>query len=326
MYVRIRGKPVGPLDDEKVQELIRQGKISKVSEVSSDGQQWVRASEFGLFAPKDMGDDLRLVDSPAPEPTRKKAKTLPGSIPIAEIDDENVEDCVWFYSADGHSGFGPLTRREIGLLIRKGTLTPDSLLWKQGEMADTVRYTPDFAEFLIPKQDETDSPQSPGSPTSLPIPPPAPTQETSRKSKAEKKESSPVLREQLIWEAARAAPWIMFLAIIASLGVAMVSLGLLGTICFWLTGLSWVYIVISVSLALGMIALMVRPLLMLWKLQTAISRLAVEQTDERLRDVLRRYYYIFRSLVVHILVFFLLCGVSFLFFMLALRRVLAVLQ
>ncbi|MGL6195542.1 MAG: DUF4339 domain-containing protein [Thermoguttaceae bacterium] len=145
MFVRIRGKVVGPLDESKVRELVRQGKISRASEVSTDGENWSRAGEnpalSALFAPQSRD----AVQEPTSfESLLAKEKV----VPLAEQDED--ESKIWFYSVDGRVGFGPHTRSEIGTLIRQGTLSADGLVWRQGEMADTVRYTVDFAEFLNP--------------------------------------------------------------------------------------------------------------------------------------------------------------------------------
>ena len=301
MYVRIRGKSVGPLDNAKVQELVRQGKISRASEVSDDGENWVRASEYGsLFAHDGAGErgawNGNLVDSSAaPSKPRGMNDFLPASV-------KTDEPVTWFYSTDGRAGFGPHTRTEIGVLIRQGTLKPDGLVWKQGEMADTVRYTQDFAEFLIPggKPEKVTQTQSDSAENNV--------SDTIGSENASSKVSS------AIREALRAGPWIMFLAIIASIGVVGVALGLLGGFCFLWSRLTLAYNLFFGLSILGTITLMVLPLLKLWKLQNAVAKLAIEPNETKLKEVLRQYYGIVRSLVVHLLILAALLGVSFLLF------------
>ncbi len=295
MYVRIRGKSVGPLEEAKVQELVRQGKISRASEVSVDGTSWVRASEFGsLFQRGEQGAwNGNLVDesaSPRPRP-----KGMGYFLPVTP---DTQEPLIWYYSIDGRAGFGPHSRSEIGLLIRQGTLKSDGLVWKQGEMADTVRYTQDFAEFFIPKEKpKQESTTDPGK-TDVP-------------SSAEKtSDSEPSLSSPLIREAIRSGPWIMFLAIIASLGAAAIALGLLGSVCFLHSRLSPGALLFLVLASVGSIAIMIRPLLTLWKLQAAITNLAVEPNETKLQEVLHRYYLIARSLVIHLLILAALLSVS----------------
>ncbi len=295
MYVRIRGKSVGPLEEAKVQELVRQGKISRASEVSADGKTWVRASEFGaLFQRGEQGSwNGNLADGPANAPS--KPKGMGDFLPITP---EVEEPLIWYYSLDGRAGFGPHSRSEIGLLIRQGTLKPDGLVWKQGEMADTVRYTQDFAEFFNPKEKpKQESATDPGKTDASP-----PAEKTS--------DTAPPLSSPLIREAVRSGPWIMFLAIIASLGAAAISLGLLGSVFLLYSRFSPGTAFFLVLASLGSIAIMIRPLWTLWTLQTAITNLTVEPNETKLQEVLHRYYRIARTLVIHLLILAALLGVS----------------
>ena len=161
-----------------------------------------------------------------------------------------------------------------------------------------------FAEFLIPAgkaeketQAQSDSAEKNASDT------------TEQDSATAASPVSPVIREAL-----RVGPWIMFLAIIASIGVVSVALGLLGGFCFLYSRLTLGYTLFFGLSVLGTIALMVKPLLTLWKLQNAVASLALEPNEAKLKEVLRRYYGIVRSLVVHLLILAALLGVSFLLF------------
>ena len=46
LYMRIRGRVLGPYDQEKLQGLARRGQLSRMHELSTDGVSWVRASNF----------------------------------------------------------------------------------------------------------------------------------------------------------------------------------------------------------------------------------------------------------------------------------------
>ena len=51
LYVRIRGRVQGPFDTEKLRALVRRGQLSRMHEVSNDGNDWKQASEYSeLFA------------------------------------------------------------------------------------------------------------------------------------------------------------------------------------------------------------------------------------------------------------------------------------
>ena len=61
LYLRVRGRVLGPYDEEKLKSLVRRGQLSRMHEVSTDGANWVRASTYAeLF----VGAPVKLV---APE-------------------------------------------------------------------------------------------------------------------------------------------------------------------------------------------------------------------------------------------------------------------
>lgn len=83
LYLRVRGRVLGPYDQEKLQSLVRRGQLSRMHEVSTDGAHWVRASTYAeLF----VGAPVKLVapEMPvaAPPPAQEPAGDLP--IPLAE--------------------------------------------------------------------------------------------------------------------------------------------------------------------------------------------------------------------------------------------------
>ena len=58
LYLRVRGRVLGPYDQDKLQSLVRRGQLSRMHEVSTDGTHWVRASTYAeLFA----GSPVKLV-------------------------------------------------------------------------------------------------------------------------------------------------------------------------------------------------------------------------------------------------------------------------
>lgn len=310
MYVRIRGKSVGPVEEAKVQELVRQGKVSRASEVSLDGESWVRASEIpSLFT-----------SGPGEGNASASLESMLGNSKASLLPPEEQPE--WFYSTDGRSGFGPLSRSEIGNLIRTGTLNPDSLVWKQGQMADTIRYTQDFAEFLhAPK------PQSPGgnpahlsaeTAKSAPAPKnpvgevPHPTSPPERNEGGRQNVENAASRDpswKVIRQTLQLGPWVMFLAVLASVIVVSISFSLLGSLAFLSTREGSMFLkIITGTIVFVMIALMVRPLLALWKFQTGITTLATERTEEQLTEVIRRLHRLVRGFVIHIVVLVFLGG------------------
>ena len=83
LYLRVRGRVLGPYDQEKLQSLVRRGQLSRMHEVSTDGTHWVRASTYAeLF----VGAPVKLVapemQSPRRRPPSSRRAML--SIPLAD--------------------------------------------------------------------------------------------------------------------------------------------------------------------------------------------------------------------------------------------------
>jgi hypothetical protein len=50
IFVRFKGRTLGPFNAERTRELYRRGQITKLHELSSDGVSWVKADQFPLFS------------------------------------------------------------------------------------------------------------------------------------------------------------------------------------------------------------------------------------------------------------------------------------
>ena len=46
LYIRVRGRVLGPYDQEKLQSLARRGQLSRMHEISEDATNWVHASAY----------------------------------------------------------------------------------------------------------------------------------------------------------------------------------------------------------------------------------------------------------------------------------------
>ena len=68
LYLRVRGRVLGPYDQEKLQSLVRRGQLSRMHEVSTDGANWVRASTYAeLF----VGAPVKLAAPECPPQVRR---------------------------------------------------------------------------------------------------------------------------------------------------------------------------------------------------------------------------------------------------------------
>lgn len=141
LYIRIRGKVQGPLGYEKLQALARRGQFSRLHEVSEDGANWVRASNY-----PDLFSGLTVVPAnraTAPLPAKPAARADEGADTYAmtQHDDDQVgaEDSPpispreqsWYYSV-GSTQQGPVGFAMLQMLASTGQLAQDDLVWSDG--------------------------------------------------------------------------------------------------------------------------------------------------------------------------------------------------
>lgn len=161
-YIRVRGKAFGPFDENQLSEMKSKGKISRITEISTNRIDWNRAGEFDfLFTPSPSEPSIYESKPQETVPEQKK--------PLAE----------WFYSLNGTEGFGPVSVEAMVQMIQSGKLVATSYAWKQGQTASHLgtigafaghfgaltvpnRPTPVPAQPLARQQQQTGVTHSPG--------------------------------------------------------------------------------------------------------------------------------------------------------------------
>lgn len=135
VYVRFKGKTLGPLTLQKVQDLAKRGQITRMHDLSSDGMSWMKAEEFGGVFPSQrvvaathvangaaMAETLTLSDS-EPAETTSAATMRPGESP-----DSNVE----WYAHIGNENRGPMTMQAMQATFNSGKIARETLVWRAG--------------------------------------------------------------------------------------------------------------------------------------------------------------------------------------------------
>jgi hypothetical protein len=191
LYVRIRGRVMGPYDKDKLQGLARRGQLSRMHELSPDATQWVRASTYPeLFVteeapagavPQPAGDGRAgaAVDARQPAPGRR-----------------------WWYRKNGVET-GPVDQATVQQGIAAGLLNGDDLVWADGlPQWLPARYAPGLT---VPSQNAPWTQQSGG---------------TSPVGAADEKAELPI---DLCKAATSSRPWLILLAVVAFLftGIAI---------------------------------------------------------------------------------------------------------
>jgi uncharacterized RDD family membrane protein YckC len=117
-----KGKQVGPVSDEELQQLLQAGKINEATLVWSPGMpNWVPYRQAQAANPS----------APAPEPLK-----LSGGV---EIPANNLSDNpVWHYEDNGQQA-GPVTEAELHRLLQTGKIDEASMVWRSG-MPDWTPY------------------------------------------------------------------------------------------------------------------------------------------------------------------------------------------
>lgn len=127
IYVKLKGRPLGPLSNDKFMELVNRGQIASETELSIDGGvTWKLASSFkGLF---ENGEKASIE-----KPTQAQA-------------DEKPE---WYANFDG-ANRGPFRLDALRTWVTTGTLKAETPIWKEG-LADWTTAGVIFQEWFSQK-------------------------------------------------------------------------------------------------------------------------------------------------------------------------------
>lgn len=143
-FIRVRGQVLGPFDEHKLQSMATRGQFGRMHEVSPDGSDWVRASQYpdlfrGVPSPPDQnaGGDSPAYEGPATanatsgnaasgNPAAAKSATPP-----AEATDYSPPALDWLYSRDSVQ-YGPVSMSKLQALVAAGQLGPADLVWTNG--------------------------------------------------------------------------------------------------------------------------------------------------------------------------------------------------
>ncbi|MDZ4847693.1 MAG: DUF4339 domain-containing protein [Pirellulaceae bacterium] len=115
IYVRFKGRVLGPLTHEKAADLVRRGQITKQHELSPDGQAWRMAEEFTeLFSPPTRG---KIADA------QLDVQLQPATVkPIVDVDQ-------WYAHFDGGNQ-GPVNEGMMRQWVNQGKVRRDTMIWK----------------------------------------------------------------------------------------------------------------------------------------------------------------------------------------------------
>jgi len=134
LYLRVRGRVLGPYDQEKLQSLVRRGQLSRMHEVSTDGATWVRASTYAeLF----IAVPVKLVapEMQAAAPPTAQARGNDAVMPMADDTVAAPGPAAassagrrWHYEYLGGQQ-GPIDEAGLRQMLATGQLDANALVW-----------------------------------------------------------------------------------------------------------------------------------------------------------------------------------------------------
>lgn len=128
VYVRFRGRTIGPFTPDKLREMVRRGQVTRMHELSGDGLSWMKADEFGNFFPHAPGYSGAAGEMAASSTDVPPAGSdAGGTTPVAN---ENAT-AQWYAHVNGEKQ-GPVSLDQMRLYAEAKILKKDSLVWKAG--------------------------------------------------------------------------------------------------------------------------------------------------------------------------------------------------
>lgn len=133
IYVRIRGRTIGPITPDQARGMVMRGQLSRLHEVSLDGAQWQSAADFPeLFKPGTPTTDENQPqrdESEQAEPSREE--TQPPSDPIrVPRTDGDTQSTGWYYAQDNQA-IGPIDKSQLVQYLGEGALPPETQVWHE---------------------------------------------------------------------------------------------------------------------------------------------------------------------------------------------------
>ncbi len=130
MYIRVRGRVLGPYDQEKLQSLARRGQLSRMHELSTDGASWVRASNYPEFF---TGNAIEAPSEyqVAADPVSAATAAVPAMAMGSTVGTPPNQSGHWYYTSGGAQR-GPVEFANLQLLCASGQVQPDDLVWADG--------------------------------------------------------------------------------------------------------------------------------------------------------------------------------------------------
>src|SRR5438445_3624562 len=123
LYVRIRGKILGPFGLEELRSMRDRGQFRRFHEISEDRRTWASANSLGELFPSEPLAKV-VGDGAAPERA---------SVAVSSGDAKGVQDTSaandWYYVGDDGEQKGPVTKEQLLNLWGQSDLEDSNYVW-----------------------------------------------------------------------------------------------------------------------------------------------------------------------------------------------------
>ena len=136
VFIRFRGRTIGPLTPDKVKDMVRRGQVTRMHELSGDGLSWTKADEFGNFFPRavpagSIAGDMAATSSSVPPGAEGANYGDGGGGGVAAPTPNDNATAQWYAHVNGEKQ-GPVSMDQMRLYSEAKILKKDSLVWKNG--------------------------------------------------------------------------------------------------------------------------------------------------------------------------------------------------
>lgn len=126
LFTRIGGRSQGPYSMEQLRTMVRRGILGRLHEVSPDGRNWQRATDYAELFVSDPTANVKvlaLADSDIELEPHPPIPSPPVVVPPPAPQ--------WHYSQSGERR-GPVSQGDLEQLIRSGLVRSSDMVWTEG--------------------------------------------------------------------------------------------------------------------------------------------------------------------------------------------------
>lgn len=139
-FVKLVGKAFGPLEEEKIVEMYHAGRLKDPVEISRDKKTWESIDIVLSQSVPDLPPSIPSNDPDLDSPSL--------NLDVIEPAFYDPNSPIWYYSADGSNGYGPVTKSDLKTMLECGMLNSRSLVWQKGENSRPISIVPELSDLF----------------------------------------------------------------------------------------------------------------------------------------------------------------------------------